>query len=84
MDWLKYSFVIRGKNRKAVLLTLSNPKTPTQIADRLKLNLSKVSRALKELEREGLIECLTPHEKVGRLYRRTSTGEKIAEMLELE
>jgi DNA-binding MarR family transcriptional regulator len=84
MDWLKYSFVIRGKNRKAVLLTLSNPKTPTQIAERLKLNLSKVSRALKELEREGLIECLTPDEKVGRLYRRTSIGEKIAEMIKLE
>ena len=84
MDWLKYSFVIRGKNRKAVLLTLSNPKTPTQIAERLKLNLSKVSRALKELEKEGLIECLTPGEKVGRIYRRTPAGEKVAEMLRSE
>jgi len=81
MDWLKYSFVIRGKNRKAVLLSLSNPKTPTQIAEKLKLNLSKVSRALKELENEGLIECLTPDEKVGRIYRRTPAGEKVAEMI---
>lgn len=82
MDWSKYSFVIRAKNRRAVLLKLSNPKTPTQIAEELKLSLSHVSRALKELEKEGLIECLTPNEKVGRVYKRTLIGEEIANLIE--
>ena len=84
MDWSKYSFVIRAKNRKAVLLCLSKPKTPTQIAEELKLSLPHVSRALKELEKEGLIECLTPNEKVGRVYRRTRTGEEIVNLMKSE
>ncbi|ADB57524.1 winged helix-turn-helix domain-containing protein [Archaeoglobus profundus] len=81
MDWSKYSFVIRAKNRKAVLLCLSNPKTPAQIAKELNLSLPHVSRALKELEKEGLIECLTPNEKVGRVYKRTMIGEEIANFI---
>ena len=84
MDWSKYSFVIRAKNRKAVLLCLSKPKTPTQIAEELKLSLPHVSRALKELEKEGLIECLTPNEKIGRVYRRTSIGEEIVNLMKSE
>ncbi|WP_456469335.1 hypothetical protein [Archaeoglobus sp.] len=46
------------------------------------MSLPHVSRAIKELERERLIECLTPYEKVGRVYRRTSLGNKIAELFE--
>jgi len=78
MDWSKYSFVIRAKNRKLVLLSLSKPKTPSQLAEELKLSLPHVSRALRELEKEGLVECLTPGEKVGRIYRRTREGDEIA------
>ena len=84
MDWSKYSFVIRAKNRKAVLLCLSKPKTPTQLAEELKLSLPHVSRALKELEKEGLVECLTPSEKVGRVYKRTKIGEEIVNFVKSE
>ncbi len=79
MDWDKYSFVIRAKNRTKVLLALSKVKTPTQLAKELGLNLSHTSRALKELEKEGLIKCLTPNERVGRIYTRTELGKEIAE-----
>ncbi len=81
MDWNTYSYVIRSKNRKKVLLALTNPKTPTQIAEELGINLSHVSRALKELEIKRIVECLTPEEKIGRIYSRTSIGEEIAEKL---
>lgn len=81
MDWSKYSFVVRAKNRKSILLHLSDPKTPSQLSEELKLSLSHVSRAVKELEEKELIECLTPNEKVGRVYRRTPDGEKIANHL---
>ncbi len=77
MEWNKYSFVIRAKNRKKILQALSKYKTPTQLAGELNLNLSHISRALKELEKAGLIECLTPNEKVGRIYTRTKLGEEI-------
>lgn len=82
MDWSKYSFVVRSKNRKLILLCLSKPKTPTQIAEELKLNLPHVSRAIRELEREGLVECLTPNEKIGRVYKRTELGEEIVNALQ--
>ena len=82
MDWKKYSFVIRAKNRKRILLALLKPKTPSQLAEELGLSLPHVSRALKELEAEGLVECLTPEEKVGRIYRRTQAGEEVVKVLE--
>jgi DNA-binding MarR family transcriptional regulator len=33
-------------------------------------------RALVELEAKGLVECLTPSERVGRIYRLTKRGQK--------
>ena len=83
MDWEKYSFVIRAKNRKAVLLSLYRPKSPSQIAKELNISLPHVSRALKELEKEGLVECLTPNEKVGRIYKRTLIGDEIAYFIKM-
>ena len=72
--WSEYSFVIRGSNRKKVLQSLEKPMIPTQIASKTKLHLSHVSRALNELESKGLVECVTPDERVGRVYRLTEKG----------
>jgi len=81
MNWELYSYVIRSKYRRKILLSLSNPKTPSQLADELSINLSHVSRALKELEEKMIVECLTPKVKVGRIYRRTKFGEEIAQII---
>ena len=35
-----------------------------------------------ELSKRNLVECLTPEQKMGRLYRRTSKGEEIIKYLE--
>lgn len=77
MDWKTYSFVIRGSTRKKVLLSLHAPKTPSQIARETKTSTAHISRALRELEKKGLVECLTPREKRGRIYRLTSQGSDI-------
>ena len=69
--WEECSYIIRGKNRRRVFLTLETPRTPTQLSDELKIHLSHVSRALGELESKKLVVCLTPAEKVGRIYRLT-------------
>lgn len=77
MKWTTYSFVIRGKTRKRIFLALENPKTPSQIATELRLSTTHVSRALKELSDKGLVKCLTPAEKFGRIYDLTPTGRKL-------
>jgi len=77
--WKCVSFVVRAKNRTLVLKALDKPKLPSQLAKELKIHISHVSRTLSELEKTGLIECLTPDEKTGKLYRLTKKGEEVLE-----
>lgn len=79
--WEECSYVIRGKNRRRVFLALETLKTPTQLSDELKIHLSHVSRALGELESKKLVVCLTPAEKVGRIYRLTERGKRVLKMV---
>jgi len=83
--WKLCSYVIRGKNRRRVFLALETPKTPTQLSKELKLYLPHASRSLSELESRKLVECLTPSEKVGRIYRLSGEGRRVLRMVkELE
>jgi DNA-binding MarR family transcriptional regulator len=83
--WALYGYVIRGKNRRKVFLSLATPKTPTQLAKSLKIHLPHISRALSELESKKLVTCLTPAERVGRIYALTDKGRRLFKMLrELE
>jgi predicted transcriptional regulator len=80
--WNLCSYVIRGKNRRMVFLALETPKTPTQLSKELKIYLPHVSRSLGELESRKLVECLTPAEKVGRIYRLSAEGRRVLKMVE--
>jgi len=71
------SFVKRGKTRKEILSSLSSPKTPTELSELTNTQRSTVSRTLITLEKRGLVECLTPNEKMGRLYKITPLGERV-------
>ena len=55
----------------------STPITANEVKTKLKVALSQVSFTLKELLEYGLIQCLNPNDKIGRLYRVTSEGEKL-------
>ena len=79
--WDSLSFVMRAKNRKIVLKSLVTPQTPSSIRERTKLNIKVVSRALKELSREGLITCKTPNLKLGKIYVLTKKGREILKMI---
>jgi len=80
--WKSVSFVKRGKVRRAILEHLvSGPATPTDISKRTKLHRPSVSRALIELQEAGLVDCLTPKEKLGRIYRISKTGKDVYEKL---
>jgi predicted transcriptional regulator len=80
--WKLCSYVIRGKNRKRVFLALESPKTPTQLSKELKVHLPHVSRSLRELEFKKLVECLTPSERVGRIYRLSAKGRRVLKSIE--
>lgn len=59
------------------MLHLDNPKTPTILAKNTDLNLANVSRTLTELGKRGLVICLTPKKRVGRIYSLTKTGKDV-------
>jgi len=71
------SFLSRSKNRRMVLKNLEKPTTPTKLASKLEIQRSTISRAILELIDKKLVKCLTPKEKMGRLYQITSLGKKI-------
>jgi len=71
------SFVSRGKIRKEVLMNLDKPLTPTQLSEKIKTHRSTTSRTLLELEKKGLVKCITPNENMGRFYEITKQGKKI-------
>jgi predicted transcriptional regulator len=81
MNWELYSFVVRSKKRKKILLSLKSQKIPTQIASEVKSSVSHVSRTLGEFVEKGIAKCLTPKQKVGRIYSLTKEGKEIQEKL---
>ncbi len=80
--WDLVSFVSRSEQRKRVLPLLKEPTTPSTVSKKSGLYPTHVSRALKEFERKKLVECLTPNEQVGRLYKITKLGLEVLKNLE--
>jgi predicted transcriptional regulator len=76
------SFVTRGSVRRKVLKGLIRPNTPTELAKTVGVARAAVSRTIQELEKIGLVECLTPDENRDRYYQITETGKKVAETIE--
>ncbi|MEW6063562.1 MAG: ArsR family transcriptional regulator [Nanoarchaeota archaeon] len=79
--WENYSFILRGNRRKRVLLYLSDPKIPKQIAQECNMSLSNVKASLIDLEKRDLIKCLTPKQRIGRVYKLTEEGKKLKDYL---
>ncbi len=77
MSWNDVSYVIASKTRRAIVLKLGTPRTPTFLARDLDLNLANVSRAITELESKDIIVCLTPKQKVGKIYSLTKKGNDV-------
>jgi DNA-binding MarR family transcriptional regulator len=71
------SFVKRGKVRARVLQNISKPRTPTELSEMIQAHRSTTSRAILSLENKGLVKCLTPKQKMGRLYLITDKGKRV-------
>ncbi|MFA5485186.1 MAG: ArsR family transcriptional regulator [Candidatus Pacearchaeota archaeon] len=76
-----YSWVLRGSQRKKVIYTLTKPKIPSQIREESSLSLNNVSDVLREFRKKGIIKCLNPEQRTGRLYQLTSKGQKLRDNL---
>jgi predicted transcriptional regulator len=71
MSWKEAGFVIASKTRRAIVMKLDTPMTPTYLAKSLDVNLANISRTLTELENKGIAVCLNPRQKVGKIYSLT-------------
>ncbi len=78
MSWEDVSFVIRSKTRKSIIAQLHAPKTPTLLTRELHLSIANISRGLRELQSAGLVECLTPEVRVGKIFALTGKGKKVS------
>lgn len=76
-----YSWIVKGKQRTAILKVMDKPKTPKQISEQTELKFSNVSDVLRKMSKEGIALCLNPEEKTGRLYTLTSKGKKLREQI---
>ena len=47
----------------------------------MKTSIPNISRALKQLEKREIIMCLTPEERLGRIYSLTEEGEEVLEKI---
>ncbi|HYM38643.1 MAG TPA: hypothetical protein VEY12_00665 [Thermoplasmata archaeon] len=74
--WDDFSYVASSSYRERVLNSLaSKPKFPSQLGEETRLRIVHVSRALREMRKRGLVECLNPEVKArGRLYALTPDG----------
>jgi DNA-binding MarR family transcriptional regulator len=78
MDWDSVSFVMSGKLRFRVLVELKDSqKTPSDLKENIGSPISHISKTLKELESEGLAECLTPERRKMKFFRITNKGIEI-------
>jgi predicted transcriptional regulator len=76
-----YSWVKRGKQRREIIVQIGEKETPTEIAGKSGYSLNHTSRILNEFRKQGLIKCLNPKEKTGRLYELTEKGRLVRDKL---
>lgn len=81
-----YAWVVRGKQRLAVLKALSHPMTPSQVHKKSKqfnekISLNNASDALRSLVKQNLAICLNSDARIGRVYQLTEAGEEIRKEL---
>lgn len=75
------ALVINGNLRKKIILSLAIPNIATNLAKKLDVSRSSVSRTLLFLEKHFLVECINNDASFNRLYKLTLKGKKVSDML---
>ena len=83
------SWLLRGRFRKEVFYKVGSRTMPSELVEQISKDQRKsasdyaqVSRAIEELEAQGLIRCLNEKEKTGRFYQLTEKGLSLKKFLE--
>lgn len=77
------SYVKISQYRLRVMKTLDGDvKIPSKIAKDAEISQNLISNVLRQLRLRGLIECINPEVKKGRLYRLTELGRDVVENLD--
>lgn len=84
VDWEKYGWIKRSNQRQKIIMFLDGPKTPTDIAEEIGVQLSQISYSLSQFREKGIVEVLNEDATQGRLYKLTDEGKEIKEELESE
>lgn len=75
-------YVVASRYRRAIMSALENGALcPTELSVRTKYPQSHVSNTLSTLVKRGLVVCVNPSDRKGRLYRLTSDGEEVCTQL---
>ncbi len=74
-----YIWMIKGSQRRKIISVMSKRKIPTQIKNDTDLSLNNVSDVLRNFRQKGIVKCLNPESKTGRIYELTKKGLKIRE-----
>jgi DNA-binding MarR family transcriptional regulator len=82
MKWEDVGVVKASTIKLEILkLLLNNALTPKDISETIGKHLSQVSRSLKAMEERGIVQCVTPQLRKGRLYTITEKGKDLMEKI---
>lgn len=86
VNWVLVGWVMASRKRKEVIAHLvSAPRTPKHLSNVTGANIAQISAILSELSKRGVVECLTPDAKKGRIYSLTKLGVSVhSKILEME
>lgn len=71
-------YVNRSQYRLKVMKSLEGEvKIPSEIANDTEIFQNHISNTLRQLREHGLIECINPEVRKGRLYRLTDKGDEL-------
>ena len=77
-DWELISFVKASEIRLHILESLNdNVQTPTELKEKHKVPISRISSVLKELVENNLVENLTPDRRKGKIFSLTKQGKSV-------
>ncbi len=74
-----YGFIITSKIRLSILRTLGkkSPLLQSEVAKKSNRKQQDISKAVYQLEKEGLVECLTPSKGSYKAYAITKLGREV-------
>lgn len=80
------SWILRGSQRRVVFKLFEGSKIPAQLYyESIKLNpkitRNSVSDVLRAFRKRGLVKCINPYEKKGRIYQLTTKGKAIKKFM---